>query len=350
MPRCGDGIVDYFDPVLLEICDEGPLNGTPQGLCTKECDPGIAHPWNLDGVPLDMANAKRLLGMRFYGSPLGGIAFTAFDDQGVHVVRELLVGHTPTYVTLKVASAPIAFGRVDVGDLASFVPIWVEASGGTLHMYYANVPLDGPPEIHEVPYPFPDGTRPQLIASRGRATALLIDQSSEPPYDLLSALILIRGPDDIHTITARVPAPGVVRGVALETTEQDLHGNEPFIEQVVQFFDDTHTFVALEDREPPNPWNTDYQLYEAGRGDWPFRVVGGASWQEAGEYPGDTNDPEINSRPTPLMVLTDTGDLYAWKFNHGISGETSVTPFGHVMPGSRNVGSAFYWEGSLSAE
>jgi hypothetical protein len=130
-----------------------------------------------------------------------------------------------------------------------------------------------------------------------------------------------------------VPAPGRVRTVAVESTEWDDVASE-FVEQVVQFFDDTSTFVAFANHVPPVSCEVDFQLYESGRGNWPFKVVAATSWVQG-------HDPIVtNTHPPPIATMTDTGDVYVWQFVQGVSGEALVAPFGRMPPGTRVIGTA----------
>ncbi len=328
-PHCGNGVFEYD---LGERCDEGTLNGTSQSLCTKQCEQASSEGWLLHAVPLDLA-ARRYARVEFFGETKWGVAYTAYDDAGVHVLRNIGLNQPLEPIPLKVEAAPVALGAIGVGQ--DTLPLWVEAATDGLHLYMADLPEGSPATIHEVPYPFPDGAKPQLFVTRLRSTAMLVDQSTVPPYDLLVALFIARTPTDITTKTLRVAAPGRARSVALEHTAWD-GATDKLVQQVVQFFEDTSTFVAFSNVTPDLSCPCDFDLYESGRGNWPFKVVGGWGWHEGA---GSIQPPvPTNSHPPPLVTLTDTGDLYIWQFVDGISGESFVTPFGHMPTGTRVVG------------
>jgi hypothetical protein len=345
---CGNGSLDFPSntPQVWEECDDGALNGTTDSLCTKQCTSGAVDPWTVLHASLGYPSTRNVQ-VYMHGQFPVGLAFTGFDDTGVHVIPamrpEYFNGVVPPLITLKVDSRPVALGVIDPMDAGAVLPIWIESASSApqLRMYYADV-FHGAPEIHEIVYPFPDGTRPSLVVSRDRVSVMLLDQSSVAPYDLLVALILVRSPTDVVTSTLRIPSPGLVRGVAVESTENDGIANVQSVEQVVQFFDDTLTFVAIENRvpTPTDPWslNGSYQLYESGRGRWPFHVVSGTTWFEGGFSLG-VGDPKY-THPMSLATLTDTGDIYLWQFSSGLDGESFLAPFGHVAVGTRVMGMA----------
>jgi hypothetical protein len=335
-PHCGNGVLEEDPPGLGEECDDGALNGTSQSRCTKQCVPPNTNFWGqapLRAVPLDHP-AKRAVRVELSGETGWGVAFTNYDDTGVHVIRNYGFNHPLEYVTLRVQGPTVALGAISAGGFAShLLPLWAEEAGDGFHLYLADVPAGAAPTIHELPYPFVDGTHPQIFASRTRAAVLTLDQSSVPPYDLLAALIMVCAPGDVTTKTLRVPAPGRVRTVAVESTEWDDVASE-FVEQVVQFFDDTSTFVAFANHVPPVSCEVDFQLYESGRGNWPFKVVAATSWVQG-------HDPIVtNTHPPPIATMTDTGDVYVWQFVQGVSGEALVAPFGRMPPGTRVIGTA----------
>jgi hypothetical protein len=275
-----------------------------------------------------------------------GLAFTNYDATGVHVIWDLpftpyFMGIAPPIDDLRVQSAPVALGAVEVGGLANgggIAPIWIEATGsGVPKMYIAIPATSGPPETHEIPYPFSDGTAPSLVVSTEMYSVMVIDQSSVPPNDLLVASVILRSPTDVVTTTLRLPAPGHVRGPPV-TANGSTDNVTPDVRQVVQFFDDTHTFVVIEERQPhgdPLANSASYQLSEAVRGAWPFRVVDGVDWQEGCNDSGMFINPPEYRFPLPLALLTDTGDIYVWQFTGGVEGESGLVPFGHVAPGTR---------------
>ena len=324
-PHCGNGVFEYD---LGETCDEGAANGTSQSLCTKQCEQASSGEWLIRGVPLDLP-AKRYVRVGFWGQSNWGVAYTAFDDAGVHVLRNIGLNQPLDPIPLKVQAAPVALGALGVGS--STLPLWVEHASDGLHLYMADLPSGAPATINEVPYPFPDGTKPQLFVSEFRFTAMLVDQSAEPPHDLLVAMFMARTPTDITTKTLRVPAPGRVRSLALEHTAWDRAADK-IVQQVVQFFEDTSTFVAFSNITPNVPCVCDFDLYESGRGNWPYTVVGGTGWYEGGSTP--LPPVPANSHPPPFVTMTDTGDLYIWQFVEGTSGESFIAPFGHMPTGT----------------
>jgi hypothetical protein len=222
----------------------------------------------------------------------------------------------------------------------SLLPVWVEQKqpgDPTPRMYYAELASDLTATVHEIPYPFPDGTRPNLLVPWDWTTLLVVDQSSAPPYDLLAAVLIVNSPTDRTWVTLRVPAPGRVRGAAIESLlPEDYEPPNTWTHRVVQFFEDTHAFVALDDVGKQDPTDlTPHQLFESARGSWPFHVVDGDHWVEGCDNHGGFNDiPAALRHPYPLVVLTDTGDIYTWQFSDGPGPESFLAPFAHVAPGS----------------
>ncbi len=339
-----------------EMCDDGARNGTVESLCNKYCvdtdiERGRTYSHTYIGFTPKAAAAVK------FGWGRGGFAFTAFDDRGLVIAPDIrehdfrpLADATPvvsmTTVSLPTRSTPVAIGTVLLNETVG-VPIWVERplGGDTApRMYYASVDAALQSTVHELPYPFPDGTQPTLHTSyHDRHGVLLVDQSRTPPYDLLVAMIVVRSPTDVTTSTLRVPAPGRVRGAAVETTTIE-DPSVVYIQRLVQFFEDTGTFVAIVDRPPPGVPAAEartYEVKELARGSWPSRVVSGTQWPEGCDEHGreaagytPSRYPEFSS-PVPLALLTDTGDIYTWRFVEGLEGEQFVTPFGHVAAGSR---------------
>ena len=354
---CGNGIVE---PDNEETCDLGALNGAPGGTCSRQCSewPGGSVVAMEPHLPLGESPTRAVTVLPTWGH---GIAFTSFDRSGIHVAPNIRygefvpadqLGNPPQQIELRVAADPVALGNVFVRDDNELLPIWIEQAPGDpiAHMYFAELAADYTASVHEIPYPFPDGTKPELVVSDWRRSVMIVDQSGTPPYDLLVAVLAVRSASDWTTTTLRVAAPGRTRGAAVEATADEDPANPSIMTQrVVQFFDDTHAFIALEDLEPVDGsfGSSPYQLYESARGSWPFRVVGGDIWVEGcddhGAYP--TQLPASLTHPYPLAVLTDSGDIFMWQFDHSPDGENLPSPFAHVPAGA---GALHTWDDNYS--
>lgn len=353
---CGNGIWDVLTTGHMEDCDQGLLNGTPQARCTKQCrNPVGPVPTPTRSVDLGFPIAKLEL-LDHDTQSRTQIAVTNFDARGVQVFRAALttpgVNPRPTLTTLMVESAPVALGQLRVDEFSPRLPAWIEVPPGeSPHLYYAEIPELGPPVIHEVPYPFSDGTKPEIVGrTHEEAGLLIVDQSATGDRDLLVAVVLVRSPTDVVTYSLRIASPGGTRGMAIDTgVYVDNVEMRNGARQVVQFFDDPGAFVAIDIRlpNPSDPFvrTGAVQLSEVARGSWPFQVVG------ADKFEKSCPDAKWPAHPVPLAVMTDTGALYIWQFDRGLEpGETFVAPFARAKVGTRNVNASNFHIGALEPD
>jgi hypothetical protein len=166
----------------------------------------------------------------------------------------------------------------------------------------------------------------------------LIDQSLAT-HDLRIAVVYVAGPASVNSITFSVAAPGVSLGTTMSATFSDAVQNDPSLvttTQIVQFFDDTKTFVsvAIDAQIDALMYLTSYSFREVGRGNWPYNTISGTGWIE--QCMSGAMSPAL-THPLPFAVLTDTGDIYLWQFDAGVDGETIPPELGHVEPGSQTI-------------
>ena len=343
---CGDGIVEVNEetvdaPFADEQCDDGPLNGTPQSHCTKQC-----RTVQLQAFPIH----SFALGYRVSQAVIVGVngrlgwAFLTPDEPGLHV-RWRAGG--PAFI-LQVHSPATAVAQFLVANGA--LAVWTEGPTGTdpaVHLYYAEFDDSLQPQIHELPYPFADGTTPWLLTLDDDSEVIVLDQTAGPSVELLAAVIDPTSPQ-VTLTSVRVAAPGAVRGSALPIwlymRDQVLDPSQAHnYLRVVQFFDDTLTYVTLEVRlgmaVPSTP-----VLSEFARGSWPFHVTGGIPWTKDDYHACLSAESDASvfanaatyTHPSPLLVITDSGDLYQWQFDGRpvTSGEVGPTAWAHVAPHS----------------
>ncbi|MCX5748048.1 MAG: hypothetical protein NT062_36775 [Proteobacteria bacterium] len=315
----------------FEVCDDGVLNGTSESHCDRNCNqaPSLGDLSHLRQANLQFS-ALSSVTIQTPGDNFG-LAYTEFDDSGVHAIRELhpwnFDGSTnPIVNTLKVSGAPLALGSTQLHNSAVIVPAWMERSDqdGSLHLYWARLPTDNEVEIHELPYPFTDGGSPSFIEGVGHDEIVIVDHSRTPPHDLLVVVFVVHDNLAFTTRTWRFPAPNkqhrvLVAGYGKNWTFQPH-------KQIVQFYD-TGAFVNLEEvRLDPSPLPheaTDIDVVMRFTGTWPFQVAGGDMW---GEW--------ISTLiPGPLAVISPSGDIYTWQFSSSPEAE-QLTPFASVQPGS----------------
>ncbi|MCW5801931.1 MAG: hypothetical protein KIT31_06045 [Deltaproteobacteria bacterium] len=337
---CGNGIFEHPPgyPESTEFCDDGVLNGTAESSCTTECMRPTGH-WQVF-CPAEVGiRVDRVVDVYFAGTLNFGLAYASLgEDIGVKAIYDAAhhcdEGLAPP-ATFRVSGAPVALGRVPIMDTAGPVPAWIEigSGDGRPHLYYGLLSKTMQQEIHEIPYPFPQFQKPELLLSANTKPALvLIDQDPVPPHDLMLASIVVRSASNIVTSTTRLASPGASRGVVVDVSGL-LDPEQQEVRQFVQFFDDPGSFVRIETRVPhQDPWalQSSYSFAEIGRGTWPSRVLSGDIWLE--RCLGD----ELGRIP-PISVLTEGGDVYVSQF---VGPEVSevIAPVTHVHPGTRSIG------------
>lgn len=353
---CGNQVLDPN-----EQCDQGLRNGTPQGRCTRQC---------LDGVYPNAAiqSATRLPGHKVnepFRVQLNGDTHVVFrDNDAVYLalgLNDTTIGgsFTPMLLQLRGAAAPTSLGWFITGDTFTDVPrsysfpLWIEQpssqTSGIQGLYWAHLDTNNTPVIHSLPYPFPDGTGGVILTTFDRP-AMIVDQSSTPPYDLLVAVVSANCQSGFRFTTARIPSHGMRRGVVagnrlvLDSVEQSEVDPPPQVHRIVQFYEDTHAFSQIDVR-PPTTGDLlglygQFSIYESATGTWPFDVAGAADWREAmADAPG--GDYNALSHPNPFAVINTDGSVYIWQFNSSFPSEGFVAPFAQVSPGT-HVAFTFY--------
>lgn len=338
---CGNGVLDDG-----EWCDDGSRTGTSESLCSKQCGVARYVPGNWPSIPLDQA-PQHITRVKFPTHAYSGVAYSDFATTGVHVMPETgspywQTGAMPPVVILPTTTPPVALGSLQR------LPIWIE-NGATAHsfrMFYGDLGVNDTPMVREVPYPFPAGTRPQLIESSPAVSAVLVDQDPAPPHDLLVAIIVLRADSTIATTTFRANAPAGGVGVVGTTTWFTDMNADVWEQQLVVFFDNPGSFVSLrialpyQDLQLGNPAST-YAVSEIARGTWPFHVLGAAFFNElcTGSSPNEPPQDPMLRHPLPMAVLTSDGDIVVWQFTHGLeSGETFASPYASPGPTARTMG------------
>src|SRR5262249_23730941 len=129
------------------------------------------------------------------------------DDQDHVLLVQGVETPSPTVTPLSMGGTPLALGQIVVSThepiwVVDWGPIWIERLNGTSHLYYAKLSDDAPPDIHEVPYPFPDGVSPRFVRDRLRQDVatyreglLLTDVT---PHELLVARLLLDDDGELH--------------------------------------------------------------------------------------------------------------------------------------------------------
>ena len=153
---CGNGRVDPGPAIAPEECDEGAMNGGFDAHCTKQClrPPG---PPNAGLGSLDLGPPISDIVRLTVATGQFSVATLSHEDQQVRVwkgddsvpLRVLRVSDP----VVSLASIPVLGG-----------PAWIErAPGAPPHLYVADYVASDPPTIRELPYPFPEGLRPELV-------------------------------------------------------------------------------------------------------------------------------------------------------------------------------------------
>ena len=324
------------NPGFDEQCDDGPLNGTSASLCTVQCLGGHWAIGPVSGIPLD--SPPRMI-QTFVINDHNSIAYTSNDDDAVHVTiggLDVFPAPEPTTIKLKVHSPPTSIGLLDGFNIPQQWPVWVERAipgvGGPW-MFYATFDATGAPTIHEISYPFPDGVGGDLSTFDSAINPVLVDQSTDASHDLLVAVLIAVDEDTVVVAPQRLMAPGVHRGVLVGNPGQpDDYAPLSNRYSFVQFFDDNSTFETFYVTEPGTDVRpADFVITTSATGSWPYPVVDGVL------LPKIWNNDFSMAHPFTTAVMTDTGDIYTWQFDHSPSGEFPPTLFGHVAPGSRLV-------------
>ena len=202
VPSCGNGILDEG-----ELCDDGALNGGPQSMCTIEClRPSFTVPAaHLLTFPSTIDSFVELTPFRIGTILEGSIGISVALE--VHVDSSFGTNQVPQLVTFGVFSQATSIARLQFqtpDEPGADSPLWTEkGADGAPHLYFADVTAG---TVHEVPYPFQDGTDGHLVACQGIST-VLIDVSATT-HELLVATITGRSSSDIHVTSARFPSGG----------------------------------------------------------------------------------------------------------------------------------------------
>lgn len=333
-PRCGDGVVDPH----FEFCDEGPLNGTPQGHCSRQCAPGTfiwGSPWWAHRLSLSAAPilSEQILFPNAEGS---GLAFVAEPRDAIHLIREIsaVIYQGQPYEERVIP----AMGKVT--SLASAVvaeygscPFWIEqAADGAQHLFFAEWPADAEPIVHEVAYPFPEGTHASLSSSTGFHMLTVVDVSHT--QELFVGTLRFDAFPDIALQQRRFAAPIGDPDYVATTTFADPRVEEmdDFSQIIVQFFTNPTSFVSVH----IDGTVASHTIEELGRGAWPYRVVAAQQW--IGNWIGECGPIPIERLwPFPFITLSDGGDLVIWQFDRPW-GNGEIDPiFAHVEPLPRAI-------------
>jgi len=334
---CGNGVIDWDgdgDSNMAELCDEGALNGTPEGRCTKQCNPAEGTPIPSTrlfdvGRPIDRTTPI----ISYWGD--SAIASTSVGDHGI-VVWKSNPDPGPNPIELRVQAPAVAVGEIIMWRGG---PAWIEMNPGeSPHLYYAELLDSGGAEVHELPYPFPDGTRPEIMRRSYNADVGVLIVDHNATGELLVAMVIARSATEVVTFSKRFAAPAGVRGIAVDTgSYRDRVEQRDGSRQIIVFFDDPGSFVSIDVRFTGDlyaTWGT-VEITEAARGPWPYRVIAGDTfWKQCSAEYGHIDS---FTHPVPLFVLTDAGDILVWQFDHGLSGESFVPPFARVTPGTRAI-------------
>ena len=329
---CGDGVVSVGPP-LFEECDLGSANGTAGTNCTRECllaRPVVDHFFKtgLDRTP---SSAVRTVS---WITGYGGFAYLDSTENQIGIVGQYISAdeHSPTVFVS--GTSPIkTLGTI--GTPSGIVPAWVERDvTDLLHLFYAEISTTGPIVVHELPYPFPDGSNPRMLVDDTgiRFASVLMDQS-KGAADLLVAVLTLNSDGDLNASTARFAAPSPSPGYANATTYSSGSRSD---QQIVQFFTDPGAFVAIDTiaSDMPPTLSSTYSILESGRGAWPFKVIDATRWGEGGPQ---TNCPPQNQVIPPLAMLTETGDVYIWPFPEIAKSEMYFTPYATFAPGTSMI-------------
>jgi hypothetical protein len=319
-PRCGDGI---RQEELGEFCDQGALNGTEGATCTTECwEPRIVF----DAPPVRFQLPESVDEI-IWGQ--------AYMPSGRAEVRVLDSAQVPTTFA-PVSAPPTSFASYLGEDV-----FWIEEGPGGQRLYCRPFSAAEPRELS---YPFPDGTRGELVQvdDNGGGLAVLVDHTAEPQAELLAAIITLRCGElnIIRPISRLGAAPGssvaTVMARSVWTTELGQHVH------IVVIYDDTDRFVAIEGGIVGDSSESPFE--RVAEGAWTAKIVDWAAWDPhlfTGGQPG---------HEAPLAMLTPEGEVLLWRFREGSPSEARNPHFAWVAPGTQVITAPMSWESILAFE
>lgn len=323
VPLCGDGKIN-----TSEVCDDGANNGRPDSYCSKQCEsavrvgPGGPLTNSIDlGAPLLRAISLESNWVTTLGA-----------DGAVHVWGRFDSG-PDNPKRWRVSADAVAIGRFRPWG---FGPAWIEmAPDPRLYVVDRRAMVQSPTEL---PYPFPDGIRPEILEPADQEDGIVIVDENAAGELLIAVLIPSWSSPEVATYTLRVPAPPGERGAIVDSGygRARMWGNG--VRNVVVFYDQPGSFVSIDLRYDRFPAGDDasgpVSLTENTRGSWPFRVLSGTFFDKL-----CVTEPFWPfSNPIPIATVTESGAILVWQFDRALSaGETFLKPFAHVQPGTMSL-------------
>jgi len=322
VPLCGNGTQDISN---YEVCDEGANNGRPDSYCSKQCESAVRV------VPGPLTNYIDLGAPLLHAISLESNWVTTLGvDGAVHVWGRFVSG--PDNPKLwRVSANAVALGRFPPWG---FGPVWIEMSPGP--RLYAVDRRESVQTPTELPYPFPDGIRPEILEPADQEDGIVIVDENAAGELLIAVLIPTWSSPEVATYTLRVPAPSGQRGVVIDSGygRARMWGNG--VRNLVVFYDQPGSFVSVNIRYDRFPAGNDasgpLSLSENTRGSWPYRVRSGALLDKS----CDSEPYWPFTNPIPIATVTDSGTIFVWQFDRSLpGGETFVLkPFAQVQPGT----------------
>ena len=330
-PACGNGRIDQDTNGISENCDDGAVNGTDASLCTKQCVSGALTPFAAEREIAFATALTYTVEVHFRDESHFGVA--AMTDTPNEVLLLKTVGSidepvtTPNVQRLARPGEVLALGALVAANTSGMLPTWVErGANDKLRLFTADWVGGGEPVVTELPYPFlSDGTSPRLITPAHDYGLTLLDEG--PTDDLRVASLRLDNQGHLRVTTASFAGAGSVMGQVVDADQATGIPIQP-VQRLVQFFDDTSAFVAIEIR-------ANGSIAETSRGVWPYRVVAGEMWFGLWHLSDELR------WPPPFAILDDAGRIWLWQFERSPEPEELLVPFGQVASGSAALSTYF---------
>lgn len=330
--NCGNGRID---PVRLgpdvwgeEQCDDGENTGSEQSLCSKQCISGAVSFPSYRRIRLSHTPVSSVM-VRFPDEAAPGLLYVDAEATFIRVVKTvsgtvLSGSEPPNEISIPAIGQVVAVSAARV-DTGFFAPIWIERHlDRTFHLYAMEWPSSGVPVAHEVLYPLSNGTSPRMAAMRSFDALAIVDVDAGTG-EIQVATVRISRDWVAASSSRRLSAAGRSLGHLAENSMSNVNDPAVSYTQLVQFFEDTGSFVSIEIRDSS-------QIMEVARGSFPTKVLSSARWDGLAVcYPAL---PAEDQWPYPIAVLDQLGDIYVSQFRGDLTPDEFYVPFAHVQPGS----------------
>jgi hypothetical protein len=330
-PGCGNGVLEpeFEDGQSVgETCDDGPLTGTAESLCSVDCQSAKLAPVEVTATQELPFPARKLM---VSGSWL---VASSLDDRGV----ALVAGDTVHVLKAHAAVADFTISAVDETDWSSPDVVWIEHAApglGGPWLLWAEIGEEPIPVIHEIPFPVPDAS--DIAFLRGT------DQLAYVPI-VMSVVAsgrhyIVRMPHPLHpsgwtTVTDLGPVPS--SGPILAVTAS---ASDSYTSRMISFFGTGPAYVVA-----ATPLDLHFYVPPVVEyaGTWPTSII-------SADNASFTPSAPATEVWTQLAVLAPDGTVYVWKFDRDL-GEIDTTYFARFPEGTQQLASLGLAPSSLDIE